>query len=369
MSLGSCTALPDDRSATPATPVESSLAPASEAVIKSCRSHILSVVPQVNLEITEVEPQPDDIFHVNWQTDSGEKGYCEVNQSGSVIRIVGEQRSPVEPDKNPFSPAPRANTTPNPTQRPANSRATRLATLVASDPNSQINIRSEPSTEADALNYGMVGDAVEILEETKGEDGFTWYRISLEDADVSGWVRGDLVRQGNNRSQNRSDRPSARVPLAAIDGCRTEAAEKFETNQADIEIMNSQLSGADTYKVLLRSEKTGMSADCQVSETGDVTAFETQTASPESRTSATDEVQVFGELPEIGVGSFEVVLGTTAARGELPTDEVREFDAFVDSDRQRWWADCITGAIGVGEWTASDANTADIANFVCAEPL
>lgn len=368
-SLGSCTALPDNRSVTPATPIESSLAAAPEAVVKGCRSHIQSVVPQVNLEIGEVQPQPDDIFRVNWQTDTGEKGYCEVNQSGSVIRIVGEQRSPVEPDKNPLSSSPRASGTPTPTQDRDNAPATRMATLVATDPNSQINIRSEPSTDAEAPNYGTVGDSVEILEETKGEDGFTWYRITLEDSDTVGWVRGDLVRQGNNRPQNRSDRPSARVPLAAIDGCRTEAAEEFETNQADIEISNSQLSGAGIYKVLLRSEKNGMSADCQVSATGNVTAFEIQTATPKASPSTTDEVQIFGELPEIGISSFEVVLGTAAARGDLPTDEVREFDAFVDGDRQRWWADCLTGAIGVGAWTASDADTTDIANFVCAEPL
>jgi hypothetical protein len=68
------------------------------------------------------------------------------------------------------------------------------AQLIANDPGSTINIRQAPSTQADAWYFGRVGDRAQILEQTWGRDGFTWYRVNMAQTGVTGWVRADFVR-------------------------------------------------------------------------------------------------------------------------------------------------------------------------------
>lgn len=58
---------------------------------------------------------------------------------------------------------------------------------------SQINIRSQPSTNAPAPSYGVPGDRVEIIRATRGTDGYTWYYVEFPQSRIKGWVRGDLL--------------------------------------------------------------------------------------------------------------------------------------------------------------------------------
>jgi hypothetical protein len=67
------------------------------------------------------------------------------------------------------------------------------AVLVGQETGSRVNVRSAPSREANSPSYGLVGDRVEILRQTEGSDGYTWYYIEFRSG-ARGWVRGDFVR-------------------------------------------------------------------------------------------------------------------------------------------------------------------------------
>ena len=66
------------------------------------------------------------------------------------------------------------------------------ARLSGAEPGSRVNVRSAPSTQASSPHYGIVGDRVETLQATQGDDGYTWYYIKFESG-AQGWVRGDFV--------------------------------------------------------------------------------------------------------------------------------------------------------------------------------
>lgn len=66
------------------------------------------------------------------------------------------------------------------------------ARLTSRNPGSAINVRTAPTTQAAAPSVGFAGDRVEILSQTRGADGFIWYRVRFSSG-VQGWVRGDFV--------------------------------------------------------------------------------------------------------------------------------------------------------------------------------
>lgn len=70
----------------------------------------------------------------------------------------------------------------------------RPAALTSTDPNSRINVRSQPSAAASSPHYGFAGDRVETIRETVGNDGYTWYYVRFNNSGAVGWVRGDFVR-------------------------------------------------------------------------------------------------------------------------------------------------------------------------------
>jgi hypothetical protein len=80
---------------------------------------------------------------------------------------------------------------PNPGQ-PTN--PDRQALLTATDPNAWITVRSQPTVQSSVVDYGRVGDTVSVLEQTRGDDGYFWYKVQLVNSTTSGWVRGDLLR-------------------------------------------------------------------------------------------------------------------------------------------------------------------------------
>ncbi len=66
------------------------------------------------------------------------------------------------------------------------------AQLIAAQPESQINLRSQPSTTARAKGYGLVGDPVQLLRSAQGSDG-TWDYVKFERSGAEGWIRGDFI--------------------------------------------------------------------------------------------------------------------------------------------------------------------------------
>jgi hypothetical protein len=94
--------------------------------------------------------------------------------------------------------------------------------LAGLDPGSRVNVRSEPTTRSFSPHYGLIGDRIEILDQTQGRDGYTWYYVSFRSG-ARGWVRGDFVRPIDYRS----DRP---VPSKEL----TVAA--FNTNTYNVKV-------------------------------------------------------------------------------------------------------------------------------------
>jgi hypothetical protein len=87
--------------------------------------------------------------------------------------------------------------------------------FVAQDAKAQINVRALANTEAEIVGAGSVGDRVQILNHSNGNDGLRWYRVKLIKSGQSGWVRGDLIRVLGTAqtAQSVSPKPPAPVPL------------------------------------------------------------------------------------------------------------------------------------------------------------
>ncbi len=90
--------------------------------------------------------------------------------------------------------------------------------LIAKEAEAQINVRSLANTEADIVAAGAVGDQVEILEHSVGNDALIWYQVKLLKSGKIGWIRGDLIKILGNptastaKSGNASKRPSSAKP-------------------------------------------------------------------------------------------------------------------------------------------------------------
>jgi len=67
------------------------------------------------------------------------------------------------------------------------------AQLTAQQADSQINLRSRPTTESATEGYGLVGDRVKLLQATEGEDNLTWYYVKFDESGAEGWIRGDFI--------------------------------------------------------------------------------------------------------------------------------------------------------------------------------
>jgi hypothetical protein len=71
--------------------------------------------------------------------------------------------------------------------------STRTAVLIASDSNSRINLRATPSTSGNLLGYGLVGDQVQVINQTTDDERETWYLVKFPRSGAQGWIREDFV--------------------------------------------------------------------------------------------------------------------------------------------------------------------------------
>lgn len=92
------------------------------------------------------------------------------------------------PDSPPASPEPPSPALPGTAIDPPEA-----AQLIAASPEAQINLRSQPSTEAEAQGYGLVGDGVQLLRQVPGTDGYDWYYVQFDQSGAKGWVREDFI--------------------------------------------------------------------------------------------------------------------------------------------------------------------------------
>lgn len=97
------------------------------------------------------------------------------------------------------------------------------AILRANNPDSQINLRSAPTTNSRKLGYGLVGDSVTVLGRSRDNYGYTWYKVQFPRSKAIGWIRGDFVNPvttQRRQTQPRQSRPNI-IQLCdfALDRC------------------------------------------------------------------------------------------------------------------------------------------------------
>ncbi|XGB41186.1 MAG: SH3 domain-containing protein [Nodosilinea sp. LVE1205-7] len=113
----------------------------------------------------------------------------------------------------------------------------RSATLASENSQAQINLRSQPSLQAEVVGQGRLGDGIQLLSLAEAEGGYTWYYGRLERGQPTGWVRGDLVKVGGPMPTT-APGAAAGDPAQPCGPDRLEAS--FETPSFSIQICNAQ---------------------------------------------------------------------------------------------------------------------------------
>ena len=110
----------------------------------------------------------------------------------------------------------------------------RTAHLVTQAAGSQINLRSQPTTQSATQGYGQGGDQITLLRLAEGEGGFSWYYVKFAQSETEGWVRGDFVdTSGQAASSAPAPAPEISTGLCG-DSNRPEAF--FETKSFSIHL-------------------------------------------------------------------------------------------------------------------------------------
>jgi len=72
-----------------------------------------------------------------------------------------------------------------------------ISTLRASNPNSRINVRSQPTINSSSPHYGVPGDKVKVIQcvqdqDTRGSD-LNWCKVQFVNSKAIGWIRSDFI--------------------------------------------------------------------------------------------------------------------------------------------------------------------------------
>jgi hypothetical protein len=115
------------------------------------------------------------------------------------------------------------------------------ATLTANDPNSRINVHTGPSIESPFPQYGLPGDPVEILRQTKGKDGYTWYYVKFKVSGAKGWVRQDLINLSSSPNSSSPQNHNNRQSTANSQQIWTYPKFKLINQKNKLELFNNML--------------------------------------------------------------------------------------------------------------------------------
>lgn len=72
-----------------------------------------------------------------------------------------------------------------------------ISTLRASNPNSRINVRSQPTINSSSPSYGLPGDKVKVIQCVKNKDtrdsDLNWCKVQFVQSKAIGWIRSDFI--------------------------------------------------------------------------------------------------------------------------------------------------------------------------------
>lgn len=106
-------------------------------------------------------------------------------------------------------------------QYQSNQAMSQPASLVAPDPEMEINIYPQPDTRKSRIGYGLNGDAVRVLEQTGSNGGTVWNRIQFEQTpDSEGWVQLEYLSIQSPDQQVQGNQP--RSPGGYMGGSKSQ---------------------------------------------------------------------------------------------------------------------------------------------------
>ncbi|MDX2229779.1 MAG: SH3 domain-containing protein [Leptolyngbyaceae cyanobacterium bins.349] len=72
-----------------------------------------------------------------------------------------------------------------------------ISTLTARNPNSRINVRSQPTVNSSSPHYGLPGDKVRVIQCVQDQDrrgsDLNWCKVQFVNSKAIGWIRSDFI--------------------------------------------------------------------------------------------------------------------------------------------------------------------------------
>ncbi len=72
-----------------------------------------------------------------------------------------------------------------------------VSTLTARNPNSRINVRSQPTVNSSSPHYGFPGDKVRVIQCVQDQDrrgsDLNWCKVQFVNSKAVGWIRSDFI--------------------------------------------------------------------------------------------------------------------------------------------------------------------------------
>jgi hypothetical protein len=190
--------------------------------------------------------------------------------SCDLLRTISQQLQPAPPQ--PTDPGQPGDNNDNtvPAQGNSSGPAGRPAVVAGLPAGSQINIRSQPSTQASVLAYGKVGDRVFVQRQQQGNDGNTWYYIQYANSNTQGWVNGNLIQFSNSPAPPPNNSGTQISFNTALNRCRQQA--QAELPNASIQVSQGWVDMNGRY-VVNWSANTGAYGTCTIDRGGWVVSF------------------------------------------------------------------------------------------------
>lgn len=209
---------------------------------------------------------------------SRQQGQQTANSVGSSSSNQTATTSPSAVRVNPASTGNAATGNPA-TGNPATSNTGRPAYLVGVRPPTRISVRSGPSLRDPRRYYGRVGARVNVLRQSRGGDGSTWYYVQFPRSGAAGWVHRNLVSFAGPPSIPTA--PAGSTPpgagsgeptslSAALDRCRNFAAS--ELPNTTIRLSRGRLDQQGNA-IIQWSSNTAAYGECTVDRNGRVISF------------------------------------------------------------------------------------------------
>ncbi|WP_026507516.1 SH3 domain-containing protein [Butyrivibrio sp. MC2013] len=126
-----------------------------------------------------------------------------------------------------------------------------------------VRARAEASTQSEAVGSFSSGQQIQVLSQTTGADGYTWYEVNVQGG--TGWIRGDLISvdgkvptkkapsttDNNTTDNNTTDTNNADAAASATDNTADASAQT--TGETEVTAMDPQSATVSTKNANVRS--------------------------------------------------------------------------------------------------------------------